>query len=100
MLAFGPYLSMPPGQWRARMRFAVDAEAAKRQYRLDWGTRTACVSEYVMPGAPGIYELELDFTWTEVDVAEIRLILVEGSFMGALMFQGMTVEPTPETRNH
>lgn len=96
MLVFGPFLSMPPGQWRARMRFAVDSEAAKRQYRLDWGTRTACVSEYVTPGAPGMYELEMDFIWTEVDVAEIRLILVEGSFMGTLMFQGMTVQPTPK----
>ena len=95
ILVFGPFLSMPPGQWRARMRFAVDSEAAQRQYRLDWGTRTACVSEYVTPGAPGVYELEMDFTWTEVDVAEIRLILVEGSFMGTLMFQGITVEPTP-----
>lgn len=91
MMASGPYFYMPPGNWRACLRFAVDAGAAKRQYRLDWGTRTACVSEYVTPGAAGIYELELDFIWSHIDVAEIRLILTEGCFMGTLMFQGVTV---------
>ena len=91
MLVHGPYLSMPTGLWRACIRFGVDQDAAKHQYRLDWGTRTATVSEYVTPTSPGIYELMLDFDWTEVDVAEVRLILMEGSFTGALLFQGITV---------
>lgn len=91
MLVHGPYLSMPTGLWRARIRFGVDQDAAKHQYRLDWGTRTATVSEYVTPANAGLYELTLDFDWTDVDVAEIRLILMEGSFTGALLFQGVTV---------
>ena len=94
MLVHGPYLSMPTGLWRACIRFGVDQEAAKHQYRLDWGTRTATISEYVTPGKAGLYELSLDFDWTDVDVAEIRLILLEGSFTGALLFQGITVSRT------
>lgn len=95
MLVYGPYLALPPGMWRARIRFGVDKDAAGRQYRVDWGTRTACISEYVTPGAPGVYEIDLDYEWTAVDAAEIRLILTEGSFMGTVLFQGMTVERTP-----
>ena len=95
MLLFGPYLALPPGRWRARMRFGFDENAAGHQYRVDWGTRTACISEYVTPGAPGIYEIDLDFEWTESDASEIRLILTEGSFMGTVLFQGMTVQRTP-----
>lgn len=95
MLVYGPYLALPPGMWRARIRFGVDKDAAGHQYRVDWGTRTACISEYVTPGAPGIYEIDLDFEWTETDASEIRLILTEGSFMGTLLFQGMTVQRTP-----
>ncbi|MBJ7485253.1 hypothetical protein [Brevundimonas sp.] len=91
MMVSGPYLYLPPGNWRACLRFGVDAAAAKHQFRLDWGTRTACVSEYVVPGAPGRYELELDFIWSEVDVAEIRIILMEGSFSGTVLFEGITV---------
>lgn len=96
MMVNGPYYAMPPGLWRACIKFSVDQDAAKRQYRLDWGTRTACVSEYCTPRAPGMYELELDFMWTEVDVAEIRIILMEGSFNGTMIFQGMTVRRIDE----
>ncbi len=96
MLVNGPYFFMPPGSWRACIRFGVDKDAAKHQYRLDWGTMTACVSEYVTPRQPGVYELELDYTWDDVAPAEIRLILTEGSFMGTLLFQGMTVRPVPD----
>lgn len=98
LLVYGPYLALPRGMWRACIRFGVDKDAASHQYRVDWGTRTACVSEYVNPGAPGIYEIELDFEWTATDAAEIRLILTEGSFMGTLLFMGITVERSPQPR--
>ncbi|MGV3580235.1 hypothetical protein [Brevundimonas sp.] len=91
MLVHGPYLSLPPGLWRATMRFGVDRDAARHRYRLDWGTRTETISEHVIPGAPGMYELTLDFEWVASDAAEVRLILMEGSFMGSALFQGMTL---------
>lgn len=91
MLVHGPYLAMPKGRWRGSMRFGVDKDAARHEYRLDWGIRTATVSEHAVPGQPGLYELTLEFDWTEVDVAEIRVILMEGAFSGAMVFQSMTV---------
>lgn len=96
ILVQGSSLWVPQGCWRARVRFAVDADAAKRQYRLDWGTRADCASTYISPGEPGVYEIEQDFVWDGADVAEIRLILTEGSFTGTLIFQGMTIRYVPE----
>lgn len=92
MLVWGPYLALPPGLWRAVIRFGMDAEAAGHQYRVDWGTRTACTSEYVTPGRAGMYEIQLDWLFDQADASEIRLILTEGSFMGTVIFQGMTVQ--------
>lgn len=98
VLIWGPYLAMPTGQWRALIRFAVDADAARHTYRMDWGTQTECVSAYVTPQAPGMYEVELDWDFSEPAPSEIRLILTEGSFMGTLMFQGIKVSRVPQTR--
>jgi len=92
MLVWGPYLALPQGLWRAVIRFGVDQTAAGHQYRIDWGTRAACVSEHVTPGRAGMYEIQLEWLFEEADAAEIRLILTEGSFMGTVIFQGITVQ--------
>jgi hypothetical protein len=97
ILVWGPYLAMPPGRWRAIIRFAVDLDAARHTYRLDWGTQSDCVSAYVTPKVPGVYEAELEWEFSEPAPAEIRLILTEGSFMGTLMFQGIKVSRVPQT---
>jgi hypothetical protein len=97
MLVWGPYVALPAGVWRAVIRFSVDDAASRRQLRFDWGTRTACVSEYVTPGQGGAYEMSLDWLFEEADAAEMRLILTEGSFMGTVMFQGITVQRVPST---
>lgn len=99
MLVHGPYLAMPKGRWRGSMRFGVDKDAARHEYRLDWGIRTATISEHATPGQPGLYELTLEFDWTEVDVAEIRVILMEGAFTGSMVFQGMTVSRVHASEN-
>jgi hypothetical protein len=92
ILVWGPNVALPPGVWRGVVRFGVDDAAASRGLRIDWGTRTMCVSEHVVPGRAGLYEIALDWYFEEADAAEMRLILTEGSFMGSLMFQGMTVQ--------
>lgn len=102
MLVWGPYVALPAGIWRAVIRFSVDTSAAGRQFRIDWGTRTACISEYVTPGLQGQYEIALDWAFEEADAAEIRVILTEGCFTGTFIFQGMTVQrirPDPEIEN-
>lgn len=95
ILVWGPYVALPPGLWRAVIRFVVDDTAAGRQFRFDWGTQAACASEYVTPGRPGTYEITLDWLFEKAEAAEMRLILMEGSFMGTVMFQGVTVQRIP-----
>jgi len=95
ILVWGPYIALPPGMWRAVIRLGFDAAAAKHHFRVDWGSQTACVSEQVSPRTPGVYELQLDWQFEEAAPAELRLILTEGSFMGTVMFQGITVQRVP-----
>jgi len=95
-LLFGPYVSLPPGAWRASVRFTVDEDAATHRYRFEWGTprENGYVSVLCRPGTSGIFELALDYDWTEVAPAEFRIILTQGSLGGEFSFLGMVVERT------
>lgn len=91
ILVYGPYLALPSGLWKARVRFAVDDEAAKREFRLDWGTPSDFKSVPLTPSQSGVYEVEVEHAWHQTDMAEIRLVLMEGAFDGRLSFLGATV---------
>jgi hypothetical protein len=99
ILVWGPYIALPKGLWQAVIRFAVDADAARHTYRLDWGTQTECVSTYVTPSRPGVYEASLDWRFVEAALSEIRIILTEGSIGGSLMFQGIKVSHITDEMN-
>ncbi|WP_349685094.1 hypothetical protein [Brevundimonas aurifodinae] len=91
ILVYGPYLALPAGVWRAKVRFAVDEQACKREFRIDWGTPADFQSTSVSPNAPGVYEIELEHVWPDSAMAEIRLWIMEGAFDGRLDFLGATV---------
>ncbi len=92
ILVYGPYIALPPGLWRAKIRFSVnDASAAGREYRIDWGTQTDFVSQTFTPGRSGIFELELDYLWTSIAPAEVRFLIMEGCFSGSASFIGVEV---------
>lgn len=92
ILVYGPYIALPPGVWRARIRFAVDAAAARRRYRLEWGDLTTFAEHRFTPGEAGLYELSIDHDWTAATPSEVRLILIEGAIDGTLEFMGLEVE--------
>jgi hypothetical protein len=91
ILVYGPYLTIPRGTWRAKVRFAVDTDAARRQFRIDWGTPTDFQSISVHPGSSGVYEAEITYAWNECNQAELRLLLMEGAFDGRVEFLGATI---------
>lgn len=91
ILVYGPYLALPPGRWRIRIRFLVDATAATKEFRLDWGSSHDFASVSVTPPHAGVFEAELEHDWHTVDFAEIRLWLMEGAFDGVLHFLGTNV---------
>lgn len=92
ILVYGPYVALPPGLWRAKIRFSVDdAAAAGRQFRIDWGTQAHYASETFTPGRPGVFDLELDYRWIAAEPAEVRFIVIEGCFSGMASFIGVQV---------
>jgi len=91
-LIYGPYLSLTPGLWRSILRFVVDDDAASLRYRAEWGTRTEYVHETFIPGRAGVFEIALDYDYSETTQAELRIILTEGSLGGAFEFLGMELE--------
>ncbi len=90
-LVFGPFLALPPGRWKAIMRFAIDEPATQYPFRFDWGLATDYVEETVTPVEPGVYEIELEHAVEELGYWQFRVVLSQGAFDGKLMFQGGTV---------
>lgn len=91
ILVYGPYLGLPPGRWRTRVRFLVDAPAASKEFRLDWGSSHDFSSLSITPPHAGVFEAELEHDWLGADFGEIRFWLMEGAFDGVLHFLGATV---------
>ncbi len=83
-IAHGPYLTMPPGRWRAVLKLGFAAPLCDKYYRADWGG----ISEYSQlefcPEKEGLYEIEMDWLWEEPAPCEIRLLAKEGIFDGEL----------------
>jgi hypothetical protein len=96
ILVYGPYLALPAGVWKARVRFAVDEQASKREFRIDWGAPADFKSTSVSPKEPGVYEVEMEHSWPDSAMAEIRLLVMEGAFDGRLDFLGATVSYVSE----
>ena len=84
MLTFGPFLHLPPGQWRARYQFEVDEHLAGNRLEFDvvhGGTVLVSCRTSIIEA--GLFGLDCDF---EIDdprlFVENRAILVEGSIGG------------------
>ena len=88
----GPYVSLPPGRWRATIGFGIDAAAARRRFRLEWGDQAAFATHRFRPDQAGLYALEIDHRWDAAAPAEMRLVLEEGAIDGALTFDGLRLE--------
>lgn len=91
-LVTGPYLWMPAGTWKARVRFALDEDAARRRFRLDWGGVEVWTEQHFKADHSGQYEMELTHTFERAQPSEVRLIITEGCFSGRVDFLGVTIE--------
>lgn len=91
LLAFGPTLWLPPGQWEMRLKLEVEAHAQGRWFQIDWGTQTACDHFDFRPERMGAYEVAMTFDWTESAPAEFRLKVFEGCFEGSIRVLGLKI---------
>lgn len=101
ILVWGPYFALTPGLWRMTLRLDIDADAAERRLRIDWGGQSEYGSHEFTPGRAGLYEIEMDYVWTATGPAEMRILVMEGSFAGVITVLSVTVglvdDAVPET---
>lgn len=88
---YGPYIVVPAGRWKVTMRIGFCHQAARRQYRADWGGQHVYASHHFKPEKDGLFELEMEHEWTEPAPCEMRLLVMEGVFDGQLLFYGAHV---------
>lgn len=96
-LVHGPYVTLPAGQWKATVRFTVDAAASLHRFRFEWGGQTDFTSFEASPGKPGHFRAELNHAISQSGLSEFRLILPESSLAGALTFAGVDIELCGDT---
>lgn len=92
ILVFGPYVSLPPGDWRIRLRFWMDASAAKAAWRLEWGDQARFATHTFRPGRAGRFEVEISHRWEAAAPSELRLALDVPAVDGVLGFEGVWVD--------
>lgn len=90
-LAFGPYITMPPGRWKVRFRVAFDDYASRYLFRVDWGQVEQYASHEFRPGKSGVYEVEMASEWSERSACEFRFILREGAFHGEVAISDIAI---------
>lgn len=92
ILAYGPLLALPGGDWRLSLRFELCADAARHCWRIEFAAGEALSQREVRPTGPGFYEVDTDASWTGVALAEGRLWVAEPAFHGALRLHGARIE--------
>lgn len=92
ILVFGPYVSLPPGLWRANIGFSIDQAATRKRFRLEWGDQASFATHRFRPDQAGRYALEIEHRWDAPAPSEMRLVLEEGAIDGALTFEGLHLE--------
>lgn len=90
-MAHGPYISMPAGQWKAVFKLEFDRALTNKTYRLDWGGVSEFQEFVFKPEKPGLYEIEMDWTWEQVAPCEIRVAAMEGIFDGEMVMHDIEV---------
>jgi hypothetical protein len=87
-LAYGPFLELEPGVWRATVKLGLCSDAARRCLAVQFGVEPDYTTVEVPRGVPGDLELEICHTITEAAPAQIRLCLSKAAFHGEVRFDG------------
>lgn len=91
-LVWGPYVVLPAGCWRARVRLAFDQWSCRQEFYFEFGSAKDFVRQAFTPGREGLYEIIADATWSRPVKAEARVVMIESSVGGMFEFLGASVE--------
>jgi len=95
ILSFGPYVRLAPATWRAELELELCADAARYDYRVEFGL-DGDFSETIVR-APGAGRCVAALTHRLIAAApvEIRVSLGRAAFHGAFRLNGARVAPAP-----
>lgn len=92
VLAFGPFIMLPPGQWRVTILFDIEIGNAPVSLAFHWGVEGSAVCEEVEIAMSGRYQFHLDHTWIEAGATQLHVSLPRAAFSGYLKLQRMQCE--------
>lgn len=97
-LLFGPYMTLPSGEWEATIVLGVSKEAADLGYSVEIlaGSRFACLArETIRPNSEGICEATIKFGVSETtdQPIEFRVANLQHAFGGRLALVHVALSP-------
>ncbi len=96
-VAFGPYVTLAPGCWRAKVILELCPEAARRRLAAQFGAEPDYATVALPAGVPGHHAIVIDHTFAAGDLAQARLWLQGAAFHGEVRFLGVEISPLPES---
>ncbi len=95
VLAWGPHITLPPGQWRLSISFEVDKAAAAQNLAFEWGDLEGHERHEVSLGRAGRYDIALDKVWDAAAIAEFRMLAAHAVFAGKMRLISVAIGRTP-----
>jgi len=91
-LYYGPYLYLPPGEWRVSARVSLAGLTSATHFRLEIDTGGAQVYSDVSLIADGRYDIYFNLEIDRTQVVDFRLWLLRPCFSGLLTFHRLYVQ--------
>lgn len=96
LLLNGPNLSLTPGVWEARARFAIDPQD-HADVLIEWGYGVETAQLTHVFDVAGHYEITLTQEWEEAAPADFRISLMTPALEGTLWFEGVDLRRISDT---
>jgi hypothetical protein len=91
ILCFGPYVRLDPGLWRAEAVFELCADAARYDYRVEFGVEGDFAGVVARSKLAGRQTLALTHRLSTPAEVEVRVSLGRAAFHGQFRFVGARV---------
>lgn len=92
ILIFGPYLELPPGVWRAVIRFQLKKTDAVVSLRFEWASGEDGVRLERDLHDDGVYDVSLERAWASPGPCELRIWLDRSVFDASLVIEAVQLK--------
>jgi hypothetical protein len=97
---YGPYITLPPGAWSARIVLGFSAETAGMSFLVEVFAGRQLAHTRISPTTEQIIETDLSFVIDQLadQPVQIRIVNERAAFDGRLALGYVTIAPQPEVR--